>query len=43
MSKYIEVATRRANAGMAFIYDLQANYSIFTAELVAVIAMVVLL
>ncbi|MDO9267655.1 MAG: hypothetical protein Q7T96_00915 [Methylobacter sp.] len=42
MSKYKEVAHRCANTGQAFLYDLQANYSmVFQVEIVTVILLAV--
>jgi hypothetical protein len=42
-NKYIEVATQCVNTGMAFLYDLQTNYSSFHVELIAVIFLAVVL
>jgi len=43
MNKCFNGAIRYANTGIAFLYELQAQYSIFQVELVVILLAVVLL
>lgn len=43
VNKFKDIANRRANAGIAFLYDLQANYNmVFQVEIVILLAVVLL-
>lgn len=40
MNKYLEIAIRYANTGIAFLYDLQAQYSISQVDVVVTLLVV---